>query len=911
MKTDDLRETFLDFFKSKKHEILPSGSLIPKDDPTLLFTSAGMNQFKRQFMGKDIKYKRVATVQKCLRTGDLNEVGKTPYHHTFFEMLGNFSFGDYFKKEAIAWAWEFLTERLKLKPESLWVSVYKNDEETFKIWKDKIKVPEDKIIEKGDKENFWPSEAITKGPNGPCGPCSEIYYDRGRGKGCKRKTCKPGCSCNRFIEVWNLVFTQYVREGSIGKRAKLTPLPNKNIDTGMGLERMAQVVQNVDSNFKIDIFKPIVDYIVKNTNAKCKRNDDYLFKVHAVCDHVRAATFAVSEGVIPSNEERGYVVRKLIRRSVDFISSLGINKPFLYKIVPVVSDVMSKPYPELKKRRENISQIILEEEKKYLDIMTHMPKIIEEKVKKIMDQFTEKEKLSSRDEIAKALGQISFELRDTYGATEVMTEQKIISILKKDYGLTNIDKRFIKKYKKTYKENMLEQKKRSRQKSQMKDEIFTKSLEDELADIKPISFAGYERLKIKSKVIAIMKDGKRVNEAKKSDEIQIILDKTPFYAESGGQVGDTGIIRVDRFEAEIYDTKVLNSMHLHYAKVKSDKIKVNQVIEAMVDNERRLKIAKNHTATHLLQFALREVLGSHVEQSGSLVDDKRLRFDFTHFKQIKEEQLERIEEIVNNHIQSNHQVRSEIMKLQEAKRKQVLAFFKEKYSQIVRVVSIGDISRELCGGTHVDSTGKIGLFKIISEGSIASGIRRIEAVTSNEALKFINREARALGEVKKLLKTDLTHLHENIQNLIEENKKLKKEISSFKINSSKMKIDKILTQAKTKKHTKIVICKLDDADMNSLRLINDMIRQKADSVVSVLASIIKNKVILIVGLSKDLAKKDLNANNIIQKINKELNSKGGGRPDLAQAGGGDPRKLKKALDKAYKIISDELSRGEV
>ncbi len=889
MKVNLLRKSFLDFFENKGHKVLASDSLVPEDDPTLLFTSAGMNQFKRQFMGKDIKYKRVATCQKCLRTGDLEQVGKTPYHHTFFEMLGNFSFGDYFKKEAISFAWEFLTKELGLKEENLWVSVYKDDDEAYNIWINDIGIPKDKIVKRGDKENFWPSEALTKGPNGPCGPCSEIYYDRGKKFGCGEKDCKPGNNCCfRYYEIWNLVFTEFKREGEIGKRGRLIPLPNKNIDTGMGLERLAQVMQGVNSSYEIDIFKPLIDYIIGYTGANYQKDKDASY-INAIADHIKAATFAICDGVIPSNEERGYVIRKLIRRSIVMLEHFKVKKPFLYKLVPIIVDEMKQPYPELEKRRENISQIILEEEKKYETLKHTLP--------------LRQEEFKRRCEDSADAGRLIFEFYDTYGIPREITENWAKTILGRDYQQTTVNK--------MYNMSMELQRERARGSSKIKTEIFSQSLRDEISDIASTKFIGYDRLEAKSEVLAIIKEGKRTTNAKEEDKVQIILDKTPFYAEAGGQIGDTGLMKAKGLKIEVYDTKVFDGRYLHYAEVKSGQLKINQEVEMIVDKERRLQIEKNHTATHLLQYALRKVLGSHIEQSGSLVSDERLRFDFTHFKQINQEQLNRIEQIVNNCIQENNQVTAQQMKLEEAKKINALAFFKEKYADIVRVISIGDYSKELCGGTHIDSTGKIGLFKITHTSSVASGLRRIEAVTSDRAVKFIEKEEELLKDMQRLLKTDIFNIPQKVRSLIEENKNLRKEINSLRINLLRAELDKIISEAKSIGRTKIITYGLQEYDMDSLRKLCDMIKQRMDSGIIILFSKINNKVIGLVSLSSDLINKNITTDNIVKKINKKLGSKGGGRAELAQIGGGDPKRLHSCLKQCYEIAKEEFKKNKL
>ncbi len=882
MKTDVIRTKYLNFFKKKGHIILPSDSLVPENDSTLLFTSAGMNQFKAQFMGKNIDYPRVTTCQKCLRTGDLDEVGKTPYHHTFFEMLGNFSFGDYFKKEAIEWSWEFLTEVLKIKPADIWVSVYLQDDEAFEIWHKVIGLPKEKIVRLGAKDNFWPSDAIKKGPNGPCGPCSEIFIDRGVNNGCGKKDCKPGCSCRRFVEIWNLVFTQYKREGAIGKKGVLSPLPNNNIDTGMGLERMAQVMQGVYSNFEIDVFKPIVNFILKHVDKKI---DTHLMnKVYTVADHARAVVFSISDGVVPSNEERGYVIRKLIRRSKHILAEIKASGVELNKIVPVISKVMKAAYPLVEKRGDSIALIILEEEKKFEDIMQILP------TKKI--EFNKKAADSTR------AGELAFEYHDTYGIPREISLEWAQVKLKKSFEKDKFEKAFNK--------NMKLQKETSRKKSQIKAEIFTEGIEHQLEGLPKTKFVGYKSLIIGSNVLELFKNGKKTGSLKNKDEGYIILKETPFYAEAGGQVADKGVIKHKRGTAEVLGVSSAYGYYLHKVKIVTGEIKSKDKISAEVDIKMRKSIAKNHTATHLLQAALRQVLGERVEQSGSYVDDKRLRFDFTHFKQVDKNDLKKIEDTVNSYIQENETVLIDKMKLEEAQKKNILAFFKEKYSDVVRVVSIGNISLELCGGTHIDASGSIGLFKIISEGSIASGIRRIEAVTGVEALKLIENQEKTLDSVKELLKTDIKNVVRSLEDLQKENKVLKSDLSGFKAKQSKNLVDGLIAKAKKIKSALIITSKVEGS-MNSMRIMSDIIRQKDKNAAVVLACETRGKAQLLIAASDNMIAKGVKANEIIMNINNVLESRGGGSPGLAQAGGGKINKISTALKEAEKIISNILT----
>jgi alanyl-tRNA synthetase len=882
MKTDEIRSKYLNFFKKKNHKILPSDSLLPENDPTLLFTSAGMNQFKLQFMGKNITYPRVTTCQKCLRTGDLQQVGKTPYHHTFFEMLGNFSFGDYFKKEAIAWGWEFLTQILNINPDKLWVSVYKDDNEAYDIWQNDIGLPKERIVKLGAKDNFWPSNAIVDGPNGPCGPCSEIYVDRGLDKTCKNKNCQPGCSCRRFVEVWNLVFTQYKREGAIGKKGELSALPGKNIDTGMGLERIAQVMQDKKTNFEIDVFKPIIEAITKS--VKKKVDEKTLNEIYTVADHIRAVVFAIGDGVIPSNEDRGYVIRKLIRRSIYILSQIKADNLNASDIVPVVAEVMKPAYPMIFKRKDNIAQIIAEEEKKFEDIIQILPS-----KKKDFEEACSDEKTA---------GTLAFEMHDTYGIPIDISLKWARDKFKDNFKADT--------FKKAFDDNMKKQKKRSRSKSALKSEIFAESMEHKLEGIQKTKFVGYKDLKVNTIILGLFKDNNKAQALKPKEEGYIILKQTPFYAEAGGQVADKGLISSKSATAEVIDVKALNGIYLHKVKVLEGTFKLKVKIKADVDADRRRAIAKNHTATHLLQAALREVLGSHVEQSGSYVDDKRLRFDFTHFKQVTPQELSKIEDIVNGFIQKNEPVATDVMSYDEAQKKNVLAFFKEKYAQKVRVVLVGDLSSELCGGTHIDASGSIGLFKIASESSIASGIRRIEAQTGLEALKYIKDKEIILDKIKAELKTGENNLIKSIKQVKDENKNLKSELNNLSKNKSQNLVDGLISKAKKVSGGSIIIAQVK-ADMQAMRTMSDIIRQKSKQAAVVLISKSDKKALVLVAVSANLLEKGLKANEIINDINSILGSRGGGKPNLAQAGGGNPKKIEEALKAADKYIADKLA----
>ncbi|MBM3250271.1 MAG: alanine--tRNA ligase [Candidatus Omnitrophica bacterium] len=863
MQADLLRKKFLDFFKARKHKIIESDTLVPKDDPTVLFTPAGMNQFKKEFLGFDSGFTRAATAQRCLRTDDLDKVGKTTGHHTFFEMLGNFSFGDYFKKEAVSWAWEFLTEELKIDKEKLWVSVYQDDEEAYNVWKDII--PEKRIVKLGDKENFWPSEAKLKGPNGPCGPCSEIFFDLGKEAGCGEAACDPSCDCGRFIEVWNLVFTQFNRK----EDGTLLPLPKKNIDTGMGLERLAAVMQAAPNNFETDLFKPIIETI---TSYELRAKNYKL--IYAIADHIRAVVFSIYDGVLPSNESRGYIVRKIIRKSVLHLRDLGIKKPFLNKLVPVVAETMKAPYPELLERQEDIAQIVLAEEKNFINALDSSGALFRSKFAGVKD--------------AEAAGSIAFQLYDTYGIPPDLT---------KDW-LAQHDVPFSQP---AFNKEMEAQKTRSKEQSSMKGDVF--SLKELDYGTKETRFTGYKEYETKAKVVKIVKEGTEAKKINKAETATVILDKSCFYAEQGGQVGDAGQIVKGKNIFAVTDTKKAGGVTLHTGTVKEGTFKKSDLVTAKVDKERRLNIARNHTATHLLQAALRKVLGAHVQQQGSLVADDRLRFDFTHFKALDDEQKLRIEELVNSWIMENHPVEKKEKTLAEARKSGALAFFGEKYENRVRVVSIEGVSKELCGGTHLDFTGSIGPFKILQESSIASGIRRIEAVTGSFAYKKIKEEEESLKDAESLLNTTQDKLIPELEKRLGRIKELEKQLSSRKMESAQSSVDDLIRSAEVVNGIRLIVKVEPGLDMGTVRGLVDLIKQKTDSAVIICGVSAGSNVSLALGVTPDLCLKGADAAKLIKEIAAEIGGSGGGRKDFAQAGGNRPENLEQVLKRLKELIS--------
>ena len=847
MKTDAIRQAFLEFFRSKGHEIVSSDSLVPKDDPTLLFTGAGMNQFKEKFLGRNVTYKCAASSQKCLRTGDLENVGKTSSHHTFFEMLGNFSFGDYFKREAIQWAWEFFTKVLKIDPERLWVSVYKDDDEAYGIWKNDIKISPKRIIKFGEKENFWPSEAPSKGPNGPCGPCSEIFYDYGKDVGCKHANCTPACDCGRFVEVWNLVFTQFDRQSD----GSLKPLPNKNIDTGMGLERIASVMQGVKTNFEIDIFVPIVEAIKKVSKCQSVK----VSSISAIADHVRAVTFCIADGVMPSNEERGYVVRKLIRRSMTHAKDLGIHEPFLYKLVSIVADAMKAQYPEIKERRDDIAQVVKREEESFIFV-------IETQLPKVEEVFAKISKENRSDNLAEA----AFNFYDTYGMPYDLLEE--------------VAEKFRLKIDKNVFETFLEkQREQSRSKTKIKGEIFSETFAKKVEALAlKTEFLGYEKAHAEAKVLAVLEGG------------EVILDKTPFYGESGGQVGDWGKIETKSGAMEVEDAKKIGDTIVHIGKILRGKIEKGETAKVSINEDVRKRIMCNHTATHLLQAALRKVLGEHVCQTGSLVDQDHLRFDFAHMKKMEPREVARVEDIVNEAVKKAISVKKEIKVLADAKKDGAVALFGEKYGDKVRVVSVGDISKELCGGTHVDNTSQIGFFKITGESSIASGVRRIEALTGEAAEEWVKKQKKA-EKLKVKAEGEKAALKKQL------NQRLNEEIAN---------LDSLIAKGKTIVNTKVITQIIDGIDIDGLRTLSDKIRLKEKSAVIILATKADDKASFITVVTEDIVKKNIKAGDLAKELAKLLNGSGGGKPDFAQGGGKDAAGLGAALEKISGIIKEKI-----
>ncbi|RKD34617.1 alanine--tRNA ligase [Thermohalobacter berrensis] len=870
----EIRKEFLSFFQEKEHLVLPSFSLVPKNDKSLLLINAGMAPLKPYFTGiEEPPKRRVVTCQKCVRTGDIENVGKTARHATFFEMLGNFSFGDYFKKESIKWAWEFMTERLEIPVEKLWISIYKDDDEAYEIWNKEIGVSEDKIVRLGKDDNFWELEI------GPCGPCSEIYVDRGAEYGCENEDCKPGCDCDRYVEVWNLVFSQYDKD----EKGNYNPLPNPNIDTGMGLERITVVLQDADNIFEIEPIKSIVKRVEKICQVKYGTDNKTDVSIRIITDHIRAITFMVSDGIIPSNEGRGYVLRRLIRRAARHGKLIGIKENFLYDLVDEVIKGWKEIYPELSEKREQIRKIVKIEEEKFEETIDQGINILKEHIEKL-----KKEKTNILD------GNTAFKLYDTYGFPLELTKEIL-------------EEEGIKVDEEGFNTEMEKQRERARKAREKEDKNAWKlDFTAELGNLKT-NFIGYDKLVSNSKVLALINNEETVDELVEGNNGIIILDKTPFYPEGGGQIGDIGTIENDEFKAIVNDTKKENeNLILHYVKVLEGKISVNDLVKANVNVEKRKNTARNHSATHLLHKTLKDVLGSHVNQAGSLVEPNRLRFDFTHFEGISKDELNKIEDIVNKKILEGLNVEAIETSLDEAKKMGATALFDEKYAEDVRVIKMGDYSMELCGGTHVKNTSEIGLFKIISESGISSGVRRIEAITGKMLYEYLLDINEKLEKLTRILKTNEKDIVDRVEILNKENKVLQKEVDRLKSKLASSKIDDIIKEAKEILGIKVISKKIEGMDANSLRDLGDKIKNKMDSVLVVLGTVNNGKVLFISMASKDLVSKGIHAGNIIREVAKITKGGGGGRPDMAQAGGKDPSMLDKALNSVENIVKCQI-----
>ena len=871
MTGNEIRKSFVEFFKSKEHKHFESASLIP-DDKSLLLTVAGMVPFKPFFLGeKEAPFPRITTYQKCIRTNDLENVGRTPRHHTFFEMLGNFSFGDYFKKEAIEWSWEYITKVLKLDPERLYVSVYKTDDEAYEIWNKEIGVPEDRIVRLGEEDNWWAA-----GPVGSCGPCSEIYYDtQNMGKNNEEINCKPGDEGDRFLEIWNLVFTEWNRleDGS------LVPLPEKNIDTGAGLERIASVVQKKDNNFETDIFMPIIKGIEKVLDIK---KEEFEITVKVIADHIRASVFLIADGVLPSNEGRGYILRKIIRRAfgagIVAKQKLDITKDdlFLYKLVPYVVENMKEAYPELVEKQEYIEKVLRLEQERFALTLKNGIEMLTEEIEKM-----------DKEGIKKLSADASFKLYDTFGLPFELTE-----LILENQGYEVSEEEFNQKL-----EEQVKRSKNSRVtvSDMIKDDFIDKFFEEH----GKTEFTGYEKFEDEGKILHIAK-------SEGISGYEVIFDRTPFYAESGGQVADTGIITSGEFEGKVVNVVKKHDVFIHQVEiVKGIAPAVGAEVKMKIDADRRKDIQRNHTATHILHKVLRENLGTHVEQSGSLVDDEKLRFDFSHYEAIEPEMIEKIEKSVNDIILSNLKVKIDFENIEDAKKRGAMALFSDKYGDVVRVVEIDGYSIELCGGAHVKSTGEIGLFNIESESGIASGTRRITATTGHASLKYVNKLEEKLSKVAGMLKTDGKNVVDVVEKYIAEAKNIVKEYEQLQTKLVKYEINELLENVDEINGVKVLKAAFANKDVNELKEIVDRGKEKLQSGIIILGTNNGGKAIFVVGVTKDLISK-VKAGEIVKVAAQVAGGNGGGRPDFAQAGGKDGNAVKEAVDKAFEFVNEKL-----
>jgi alanyl-tRNA synthetase len=876
MTASEIRDKFLKFFEAYGHTIVPSSSLIPKDDPTLLFTNSGMVQFKDCFLGlEDRGYTRATSSQKSVRAGgkhnDLENVGYTARHHTFFEMLGNFSFGDYFKKESIAWGWEFLTEKMALSKEKLWITIYQDDDEAFEIWNKEMGVPAERIVRMGMESNFW-----MMGETGPCGPCSEILYDQGSSVGCGRPECSVECDCDRHLEIWNHVFTQFDRD----KDGNFNPLPKPNIDTGMGLERLAAIVQGVQSNYDTDLFTPIIQGIARISGRVYGTNADADASMRVIADHSRAVTFLIGDGVMPSNEGRGYVLRRILRRAARHGKLLGLDRPFLHEVVSIVVDTMKDAYPDLIEKESYIRKVMVNEEQRFIETLDTGLRILGEEVAILMNKG---EKIIP--------GEVVFKLYDTYGFPVDLTAD----IVRKD-GLS-LDMEGFEKAMEAQREKARESWKGSGE------QAFADSYKRLSVRGIATTFIGYHGItEATARVTAILKKDAEVDEVSAGDNAEIFLDETPFYGEKGGQVGDTGVISGDGYLFEVWDAQCpTDTLITHIGKMKQGTIRVGDVVNLKVDESSRRATEAHHSGTHVLNAALKKTLGDHIKQAGSSVTPERLRFDFTHFARIESEELDAIETIANDYIRRNADVNTRVLPKEEAMKTGAAAVFDEKYSDNVRVVKMGDFSMELCGGTHVNRTGDIGALKVIGESAVAAGVRRIEAVTGAEAIKYFKAVESELKKAAGLLRANPMELAERIEKIQKHQKELERDIDALKSKLAAKDSADLISKAKEIKGVHVLTAVVEAPDVKTLRDFGDKLRDKMHSGVILLGSEVEGKAMLLCMVTKDLASR-YHAGNIIKAVAPVVGGSGGGRPDMAQAGGPNPENLKQALAKLEELI---------
>ena len=867
---NDLREMYLSFFESKDHLRLGSFSLVPNNDKSLLLINSGMAPMKKFFTGEVTPPSvRVTTCQKCIRTPDLERVGITARHGTFFEMLGNFSFGDYFKTEAITWAWEFLTKTLEIPAELLWPSVYEEDDEAYNFWRDVIGVPEERIIRMGKEDNFW------EHGTGPCGPCSEIYFDRGEKYGCGSPDCKPGCDCDRYMEIWNNVFSQFNNMGD----GTYTELEHKNIDTGMGLERLACVMQDVDNMFEVDTIRNILDNVCRISGKEYGKDNNTDISIRAITDHARAATFMISDGIIPSNEGRGYVLRRIIRRAVRHGKIIGINRPFFMELCDTVINENKQGYPELVEKQQLIAKVINNEEASFNKTVDQGLSMLEE--------LTKDSKTFS--------GEDAFKLYDTYGFPIDLTKDIL-----NEKGITLDEERF--------KELMDEQKQKARKARKASDGESWKSDGITFENIDATEFVGYTENSTNAKVLDIVVDNEHLESAFEGQKAVIVLDKTPFYAESGGQIGDSGVIKTQNAEFTVNDTtKTSNGIFVHYGTLVSGVISVGDTVSAQIDTVRRAAIRRNHTAAHLLQAALRTVLGNHVEQAGQLVNDKIVRFDFTHFSALTPEELKAVEDNVNNAILGAITVENTEMPIAEAKKLGAMALFGEKYGDVVRVVNALGVSVELCGGTHVDNTSKIGLFHINSESSVAAGVRRIEAVTGSNVLSVIENYIKLVTDTADALKSaNINDIAKRANIVINELKDTQKALEKAEAQLANSKLSSILDGAVALDDIRVIAKELKGVNADELRKMCDIIKADNPDTVALLAGVNGEKLTFCAACGKDAIAKGVHAGNLVREIAKLTGGNGGGKPDSAMAGGKDITKLASALESVVTVVQSQI-----
>ena len=872
MGLNEIREKFLEFFESKGHLRLPSFSLIPQGDKSLLLINSGMAPLKPYFTGEqEPPRRRVTTCQKCIRTGDIENVGKTARHGTFFEMLGNFSFGDYFKEEAITWSWEFLTKVMEIPEDRLYPSIYENDDEAFEIWNKKIGVPADRIFRFGKEDNFW------EHGSGPCGPCSEIYFDRGEKYGCGKPGCTVGCDCDRYMEVWNNVFSQFNNDG----HGNYTDLIQKNIDTGMGLERWAVVMQDVDSLFDVDTVKNITDHVSKISGKTYGESYKTDVSLRVITDHIRSTVMMICDGVIPSNEGRGYVLRRLLRRAARHGKLLGINEPFLYKVCDTVIHESGGAYPALIEKQEYIRKVIQVEEERFDATVDAGLSILHDMIEKAKNAGSKE--LPAAD---------AFKLHDTYGFPIDLT----IEILEEQGMSTDRD---------GFDALIQEQKERSREDRKRMGDVGWASEDLGLDKSLKTEFCGYTQLEAEGNVLALVSEGESTDAVRAGSKVTVVLDKTPFYAEMGGQVPDYGTMSHGDCEIEITNVQKNGDgrIYLHSGVVKSGVVSRGDTLVCKVDKERRQAICRSHTATHLLQEALRQVLGSHVEQAGSYTDADHVRFDFTHFAAMTPEEIAKVESIVNNIILEGLEVRTDEMPIEEAKKLGAMALFGEKYGDIVRVVRAGDVSIEFCGGTHLDNTAKAGMFKIVSEASVAAGVRRIEALTGRKFLELFEERQKTLNDTAAALKTTPTDLVQRADQVVEEIRGLTRNVDSLNSKIAEMKLSELLNAAEDVNGVSVIAAKLDDTP-EVMRSIGDILKERNANGVAVLATVTgESKIQLLCVAGKDAVKAGAHAGKIIKEVAKLCGGGGGGRPDSASAGGKKPEKLDEALQAVCSVVA--------